>query len=133
MPVYFDQQGDLGIATWQANADAPGIPCCSVSLGSYHASSRVRELFGELTAAVADFHRRTSAIEGATPAERLSAFPYCSECKSPEAEEIRHLLGQGASVEQIATTPNGLPLSCCRVRALGAFVQSDTPQPTARR
>ena len=68
MPVYFDQQGDLGIATWQANADAPGIPCCSVSLGSYHASSRVRELFGELTAAVADFHRRTSAIEGATPA-----------------------------------------------------------------
>jgi hypothetical protein len=133
MPVYFNQQGDLGVATWHRSADADGVPCCSVSLNSYHANPRVRELFAELTAAVADFHRRTSAIEGATPAERLDAFPYCSECKSPEAEEIRHLLGQGASVEQIATTPSGLPLSCCRVRTLGAYGRSDTPQPTARR
>jgi hypothetical protein len=60
----------------------------------------------------------------------LDGLP-CAACSSSEAEEIRHLLGQGATA--VDRTPSGLPLSCCRVRALGAFVQSDTPPLTARR
>jgi hypothetical protein len=133
MPVYFDQQGDRGIATWHATDDADGVYCCGVDLTAYHGDPRVRELFSELTAAVAAYHRRVHVVKVAVPAEQLSAFPYCSQCQSPEAEELRHLLGQGASVDQIATTPNGTPLLCCRVRTVGAYGRSDTPQQTARR
>jgi hypothetical protein len=115
------------------DVDGVGQHCCSVDLSAYHNAPEVSRLFAELTAAVAAHHRRVHAVKVVAPAEQLSAFPYCSECGSPEGEEIRHLLRQGASVDQIATTPSGTPLACCRVRALGAFVQSDAPQPTARR
>jgi hypothetical protein len=130
MPVYFDQDGTFGVATWQKSADAPGRVCCSVDLSAYHNSARARELFAELTAVVADLHRRQFALDDAALlAERLDAFPYCRECTSEQAAEIRSLIGQGATVD---LTPNGTPILCCRVRAVGAFNKSDTPQPTAR-
>jgi len=131
--VYFSHEGSRGVATWHVIEDdtGPGEFCCAVHLGAY-GDAQVRSCFEALVGAVADFHRRTHVVVAAAPISLLAGLP-CAACPSPQAEELRHLLGQGASVEQIATTPNGLPISCCRVRALGAFVQSDAPQPTARR
>ena len=132
MPVvYFSSEGSRGVASWHAVEDDPGPGefCCAVHLGAY-GDAQVRGCFEALVGAVANFHRRTHAVEAVAPVLLLDGLP-CVACPSPQAEEIRHLLRQGATT--VDRTPSGLPISCCRVRALGAFVQSDTPPLTARR
>jgi hypothetical protein len=43
----------------------------------------------------------------------------CLSCTSPQAADVRHLLGSGALDEASNRTPNGLPLVCCRVTFAG--------------
>jgi hypothetical protein len=48
----------------------------------------------------------------------------CLTCTAPQADDVRHALGNGALEEERNKTPSGLPLTCCRVRLAGAMPTS---------
>jgi hypothetical protein len=54
----------------------------------------------------------------------------CLSCKSPEALDVRHAYGQGAFDREQNTTPNGTPISCCRVKTLGADMPKSPAAPS---
>jgi hypothetical protein len=49
----------------------------------------------------------------------------CLSCKKPEAEDVKHALGQGAFDEVRNMTPSGLPVMCCRVVFAGVAPATD--------
>jgi hypothetical protein len=129
--VYFSQEADRGVALWHASDDRPGVYCCGVDLSAYHNAPRVSELFAELTAAVADYHRRMFATEAVASASRLAGFD-CEKCEAPEAADVRFYAAQGSGALELS--PGGHPAGCCKVRTVGAFgARADWPRPTARR
>jgi hypothetical protein len=101
-------------------------------LSAYHNAPRVSQLFADLVAAVADHFRRVHVTEAVAPTSRLAGWP-CETCQSLEGQELRSRVGQLSSAGEIPLSPSGLPLNCCRVQALAAFRQSDSPRPAARR
>jgi hypothetical protein len=117
--VYFSQDPDgRGTALWHATDDAPGVYCCGVDLSAYNADGRVSELFAELTAAVADYHRRMFATEAVAPTSRLSGFD-CEKCEAPEAADVRFNASQGSGA--LALSPGGHPAGCCKIRVVGGY------------
>jgi hypothetical protein len=111
--IYFVQEADRVNAVWHASEDAPGVFLCSVELTAYNESS-IRNRFVELVEAMAVHRRQFTRTED--PVERLIAFP-CATCERPEADDVRHLLKQG----EIALSPGGLPVACCRVQVMGSL------------
>jgi hypothetical protein len=69
------------------------------------------------------------------PASAGEANPFaeapCWACQSATAEEVRTQLRSSAAAD-IHLSPSGLPMNCCRIRAVGGF-RSDTLQSAARR
>jgi hypothetical protein len=49
----------------------------------------------------------------------------CLSCERPEADDVRHAIGQGAFLEVCPTSPSGLPLQCCRVVFAGVAPKAD--------
>src|SRR6516165_828020 len=105
--VYFSSEGSRGVASWHAVEDdpGPGEICCAVHLGAY-GDAQVRGCFEALVGAVANFHRRTHAVEAVAPVVLLARLP-CDAWPTPQPEESRRLLRQVATT--VDQTPSGLP------------------------
>ncbi|HVI63027.1 MAG TPA: hypothetical protein VM910_10650 [Bradyrhizobium sp.] len=80
----------------------------------------MRDRFAELVNAVTAHYRRRLTAEVADPAARLAGFP-CETCEAPQAADVRHLAAQVADVSELALSPGGLPLACCKVKLVGGM------------
>jgi hypothetical protein len=49
----------------------------------------------------------------------------CLSCERPEADDVKHALGNGALEEMCNQTPGGLPIMCCKVRFAGVAPAAD--------
>ena len=131
MPVYFLQDAGVGRAVFRASDEAPDEFLCSVELTAYNSDSQVRDRFAELVNAVADHFRR--AHVALAPASRLAGLP-CETCTAPEADDIRHRAGQISDASELALSPGGFPIGCCKRRIVGVMSgRPDAPRPAARR
>jgi hypothetical protein len=130
--VYFVQEAGRGNAFWRASDESADVFLCAVALDVYDRESEVRDRFAELVNVVAAHYRRRLTAEVAAPAARLTGFP-CETCEAPEADEIRHRAGQISDVAELALSPGGLPIGCCRVHTIGGFGgRPDMPRSAAR-
>jgi hypothetical protein len=62
-------------------------------------------------------------IHAPPPPEEVTKqrFP-CETCATPQGEEVRFRLGQGAFLDKDELSPSGLvPVICCRIRTVGAI------------
>jgi hypothetical protein len=57
----------------------------------------------------------------------------CLSCASPQADDVKHALGQGALEEACNKTPGGLPIMCCRIRLAGWMPTTDQLASNGRR
>jgi hypothetical protein len=129
--VYFTQEADRGVAYWHATDDAPGIFLCAIELGSY-TDPQVCARFAELVAVAAAYRKSKFTAEVADPAARLAALP-CATCENPEAADVLHLARQVADISELALSPSGYPIGCCKVHVVGAMGgRPDTPRSAVR-
>jgi hypothetical protein len=132
MPVYFAIEGAKGVAYFRAHDEAEDVFVAAVARDVYETDARVRSLFADLVAAVADHFRRTHVAEAVDPVAWIAELP-CAKCDSPLAADVLHRARQSASIVELNLSPGGVPAGCCRRQVLAAFRQSDSPQLAARR
>jgi hypothetical protein len=118
--VYFVAEGGRGCAYWRASDESADVFLCAVTLDVYNSESQVRDRFAELVNVVAAHYRREHVAGTVGPASRLAGFP-CEVCEAPEADDVRHAAAQVSDVSELALSPGGLPINCCRVHTVGAF------------
>jgi hypothetical protein len=51
----------------------------------------------------------------------------CLVCTKPEADDVRHALGQGALDGMQNMSPSGRPIMCCRVKVAGTAPAASAP------
>ena len=114
MPIFFDQvEMGLGRAVWRSEDGSEEAVLCSVNQVAYDNEATVRERFGELINAAADYFRRKHAAAPAAPASRLAGIP-CETCTAPEADDVRHRAGSVSDVSELQLSPGGFPAGCCK-------------------
>jgi hypothetical protein len=118
-------------------ADGTSVFLCAVGLDDYENPILREQFFAFATEIVlarirASGSKVTFVQRDTAPAAEAnphSGVP-CWACTSPIAEEVRSLLRSSAAAD-IHLSPSGLPMTCCRVSAVGAF--GFTGEPTRAR
>jgi hypothetical protein len=125
--VYFVKEGTRDY--WRASDEAADTFLCAIASGAYDTELQVRDCFAQLVSMLATHYRRKFvAGAGAPAASRLSGFP-CETCAALEADDVRHAAAQVAELGQLALSPGGLPIGCCRVHIVGGMSgRPDTPR-----
>ena len=133
MPIFFDQvEMGLGRAVWRSEDGSEEAVLCSVNQVAYDNEATVRERFGELINAAADYFRRKHAAAPAAPASRLAGIP-CETCTAPEADDVRHRAGSVSDVSELQLSPGGYPVGCCKRRIVAMIGgQPDRPRAGSR-
>jgi hypothetical protein len=108
-------------------ADGTSAFLCALGLDDYE-NPLLRERFFELATEIVLARIRASGsnvtLAQPDPAASPEANPHvalpCWVCASPIAEEVRTQLRSGTAAD-IHLSPSGLPMTCCRISAVGAF------------
>jgi hypothetical protein len=108
-------------------ADGTSAFLCAIALDDYE-NLLLRERFFVLATEIVLARIRASGSNlrfvQRDPASSPEASPYagvpCWTCASPIAEDVRTQLRSSAAAD-IHLSPSGLPMNCCRIRAVGAF------------
>jgi hypothetical protein len=121
-------------------ADGTSVFLCALALDDYE-NYLLRERFFELATEIVLARIRASggnvalAQRDTVPAPETNphAGVPCWLCTSPTSADVRAQLRSSAAAD-IHLSPSGLPMTCCRVTAVGAFVGgSGTPRSAVRR
>ena len=120
MPVYFAIEGAKGVAYFRAHDEGEDVFVAAVARDAYETDARVRSLFADLVAAVADHCRRMHVAATVDPAAWIAELP-CATCTSPQAADVLHRARQAASIIELGLSPAGHPAGCCKTRIVGAF------------
>jgi hypothetical protein len=111
-------------------ADGNSVFLCAISLPEFEIAW-LREKFFELASGVAVERIRASGSDvklvqpGPTPpleANQNAGLP-CWGCTSPISADVRDQLRSSAASD-IRLSKSGLPMSCCRVAAVGAYLSA---------
>jgi hypothetical protein len=124
--ISFESTAEAHTAFWRSAADAEATLLCSVKASAV-ADSEVRDKFHALAAAVAGHIAFGTTTVGAAPSARWYDTLPCATCKQPQAADVLHLCGSATQLSELQLTPSGLPIGCCRVRAVGAMGIPDIP------
>jgi hypothetical protein len=134
--ISFVDTADSHGAFWRGAADTEATLLCSVK-GSAVADPEVRDKFHALAAAVAGHLARGSAAVTAAPSARWYADLECMKCTSPQSADVKYACAQVQELAELALSPSGRPLTCCKVHTVGAMgipdMPSPAPPPRARR
>jgi len=126
-----DSQG----AFWRGAADTEATLLCSVK-ASVIGDPEVRDKFHALAAAVAGRIAYGTTAVAAAPSAPWYAGLECMRCTSPQSADVRFACGQVQELAELALSPLGRPLTCCKVHVVGAMGVPDVPPaapPPARR
>jgi len=114
-------------------ADGTSVFLCAIGLDDYE-NLVLREQFFELATEIVLARIRASGssvtLVRQDPAPAGEANPNaglpCWACTSPIADEVRIQLRSSAASD-IHLSPSGLPLTCCRISAVGSFGTAGEP------
>jgi len=114
-------------------ADGTSAFLCAIALDDYE-NPLLRERFFVLATEIVLARIRATGSnvrviqrDTAPPPEaNPNAGVPCWACKSPIAEDVRSQLHSSAAAD-IHLSPSGLPMTCCRVTAVGAFGTAGEP------
>jgi hypothetical protein len=133
--ISFVTTADSHGAFWRGVADSEATLLCSIK-ASVIGDPEVSSKFRELAAAVAGHLARGLTVGGAPSARWYDTLP-CTTCEHPQAADVRHLCGQATELAELQLSPSGLPVGCCRIRAVGAMSIPDIaptpPRPSRAR
>ena len=114
-------------------ADGTSIFLCAIALDDYENPLLREQFFAFATEIVLARIRATGSnvtIVQRDPAPAGEANPNaglpCWACTSPIADEVRIQLRSSAASD-IHLSPSGLPLTCCRISAVGVFGPAGKP------
>jgi hypothetical protein len=121
-------------------ADGTSAFLCALGLDDYENPVLREQFFALATEIVLARIRATGSnvrFVQRDPAPPPEANPHagvpCWACTSPIAEDVRSQLRSSAAAD-IRLSPSGLPMTCCRVSAVGAFAGGSTaPRSAAHR
>jgi hypothetical protein len=121
-------------------ADGTSVFLCAIALDDYE-NPILRERFFVFATEIVLARIRVSGSNAtlvqrdttSAPEANPHAAAPCWACTSPIAEDVRTQLRSSAAAD-IHLSPSGLPMTCCRVSAVGAFAGgSAAPRSAARR
>jgi len=124
--ISFVTTGDSHGAFWRAAADTEATLLCSVKASAI-VDPAVHDKFHALAAAVAGHIAFGTTVVAAAPAGRWYDTLPCTTCQHPQAADVRHLCAQVTELAELQLSPNGLPIVCCKVHAIGAMGIPDMP------
>ena len=115
------EEGGRSCAYWCGVGDAGGVFLCSVDAAVYGAHAKARELLMALAAEAAS-HRERGVVVGKTAA----VVPWwaeleCAKCSSPQAGDVMHLARAVTELSELALSPGGHPMGCCKVRTVAVM------------
>jgi hypothetical protein len=130
--IFLVTEADSVTAFWRGIADTRHVLLCSMLASAFNEVPLLRDRFMALASEIAGQH----ASAASTPPPWWAELP-CMTCESPQAADVRHACAQVQELSQLALSPSGVPLNCCRVKTVGAMGVPDTPPaaspPRARR
>jgi hypothetical protein len=129
--IDFVTTADSHGAFWRGAADTEATLLCSIKASAV-ADPEVRAKFHALAAAVAGHIAYGTTVVAAAPSARWYDSLPCTTCQHPQAADVRHLCGQVTELAELQLTPSGLPIACCKVRAVGAMGIPDMPPAAPR-
>jgi hypothetical protein len=127
--VYFIQGVGRGTAVFRASEDAEDTFLCSLALEAAN-DPEISARFAELVNVMAAYYRRRLPVVVASPASRIEGWP-CAKCESVEGADLRFRAGQTS--DPLPTSPTGLLIGCCRIKAVGAYGGRSDAAPAPRR
>jgi hypothetical protein len=129
--IFLVTEEDSVTAYWRGVSDTKHVLLCAMSATAFNEEPPLRDRFLALASEIAG-HRARSIT---TTPPWWSELP-CMSCEAPQAADVRHACAQVTELSQLALSPSGVPLNCCRVKTVGAMgVPADrpSPAPTPRR
>jgi hypothetical protein len=131
--IHVLEEDGRSCAYWQGAGDEPPTFLCSMATAAYNGKPELRQRFMELAAMVAT-GRHDVAVGKVEPA---AATPWwasldCARCSSPNAADVMHLARQVEELSQLALSPGGHPMNCCRVRQVAVMGGDPNARPAGR-
>jgi hypothetical protein len=128
--ISFENTAEAHTAFWCGAADTEVTFLCSVKASAV-ADPEVRVKFHTLAAAVAG-HLAHGMPVAAAPVAPWYADLECMRCDSPQSADVKYACAQVQELAELALSPSGRPLICCKVHVVGAMSgMPDTPSAPA--
>jgi hypothetical protein len=126
--IHVLEQDGRAAAYWQGAGNEDPTFLCAMAADAYNSKPALRQRFMELAAMLATGGRDVvvSKVEPVATEPWWTSLP-CAQCASPQAADVLHQARQVEELSQLALSPSGHPMACCKVRTLA--VMSD---PNAR-
>ena len=124
--IDFVDAADGHAAFWRGAADAEATFLCSVKASAV-ADPEVRDKFHALASAVAGHIAYGSTAVAVAPSAPWYADLECMRCTSPQSADVRLACAQVQELAELALSPSGRPLTCCKVHVVGAMGVPDMP------
>ena len=117
---------DSHTAFWRGAADTEATLLCSVKTSAV-ADPEIRDKFHALASAVAGHIAYGSTAVAVAPSAPWYADLECMRCTSPQSADVRLACAQVQELAELALSPSGRPLTCCKVHVVGAMGVPDMP------
>jgi hypothetical protein len=124
--IDFVATADSHTAFWRGAADTEATLLCSVKASAV-ADPEVRDKFHALASAVAGHIAYGSTAVAVAPSAPWYADLECMRCTSPQSADVRLACAQVQELAELALSPSGRPLTCCKVHVVGAMGVPDMP------
>ena len=124
--IDFVTTADSHAAFWRGAADTEATLLCSVKASAV-ADPEVRDKFHALASAVAGHIAYGSTAVAVAPSAPWYADLECMRCTSPQSADVRLACAQVQELAELALSPSGRPLTCCKVHVVGAMGVPDMP------
>jgi hypothetical protein len=118
--IHVVTEDNRAAAYWQGAGDEAPTFLCAMAADAYNSKPALRQRFMELAAMMATGGRDVvvTKVEPAAPAPWYASLE-CMRCTSPQADDVRYACAQVQELAELATSPSGRPLACCKVRTMG--------------
>jgi hypothetical protein len=120
--IHVIEEGGRSCAYWCGGNDEAPTFLCAMAADTYNSKPALRQKFMELAAMMATGGREVVVTKpaAATPAPWWAELE-CAKCASPQAADVMHLARMATELSELALSPGGHPLGCCRVRTLAVM------------
>jgi hypothetical protein len=117
--IHVIEEDGRSCAYWCGGNDEAPTFLCAMAADTYNSKPALRQRFMELAAMMATGGREVAI----TKAEVAMSEPWyasleCMRCTSPQADDVRYACAQVQELAELATSPSGRPLACCKVRTM---------------
>jgi hypothetical protein len=117
--IHVLEQDGRAAAYWQGAGNEDATFLCAMAADTYNSKPEMRTRFMELAAMLATGGREVAVTKVTAAAQTpWYASLECMRCTSPAAVDVRHACAQVQELAELALSPSGRPLACCKVRTM---------------